>query len=180
MRTKAILFSVMGLRVTLVAMALVAFGGLAVVLMIVWLVFGAPLVEAVAGGLIAALLHYVMGFLHHIGHAIAARRTGYPMTGIHYWGPLATSVYPKDEPPLPGSTHIQRALGGPIFSALVSVGLAVLVLLTRPPDNLIDWLIIFALIDNFLVFTLGVLVPARSLLGIETDMDTIMKWRAKG
>lgn len=176
MAQKSTLFTLMGLRVTLNQRALIAYVALAVVLALVALLIGLPLSEAVVGGLIGALLHYVLDLAHHIGHAVAARRTGYPMSGIHFWGILATSVYPHDEPDLPGSVHIQRALGGPIASGILSVVLAILAALVRPPDGLLDWLIIFALTDNVLTYTLGVLLPLRNLVGIETDMDTVLKW----
>ncbi len=176
MRRTSTLFTLMGLRVTITPMALVAYVALAVALMLVGLLIGLTFVEALAGGLIAALLHYLLSFAHHLGHAIAAQRTGYPMTGVHFWGILGLSLYPRDEPALPGRVHIQRALGGPLMSGAISIALAVLAAIVRPPDNLLDWLIVFALTDNVLTYTLGVLLPLRTLVGIETDMDTIMKW----
>ena len=44
-------------------------------------------VEAILGSMAAVLLHWVASFAHQLGHAWAARRTGYPMRGIHF-GPL--------------------------------------------------------------------------------------------
>jgi hypothetical protein len=38
--------------------------------------------EALFGGILAMLLYWLSDLLHHFGHAIAARRTGYPMTGV--------------------------------------------------------------------------------------------------
>jgi Zn-dependent protease len=176
MAQKSTLFTLMGLDVTITPRVLITYVALAVVLTLIALLLGLSLIEAVIAGLIAALLHYALGLAHHIGHAIAARRTGYPMSGIHFWGILATSVYPRDELELPGSVHIQRALGGPIASGILSIVLAILAALVRPPDTLLDWLIIFALTDNVLTFTIGVLLPLRNIAGIETDMDTLLKW----
>jgi Zn-dependent protease len=176
MHKKSTLFALMGLRVTITPMVLITFAVLAIVIAIIALVFGASLPEALLGGLIAVFLHYLLDFAHNIGHAIAARRTGYPMTGVHFWGILGTSIYPRDEPVLPGKVHIQRALGGPIMSGVISIALAILSALTRPPDTLLDWLLVFALTLNVLAFTLGALLPLHRWVGIETDMDTILRW----
>ena len=46
--------------------------------------------------------------LHQFGHAWAARRVGYPMTGLRYRGVLAASLYPRNEPELPAD--IQESL----------------------------------------------------------------------
>jgi hypothetical protein len=40
--------------------------------------------EALFGGILAMLLYWLSDFLHHFGHAIAARRTEYPMTGCSF------------------------------------------------------------------------------------------------
>ncbi len=66
-------------------------------------------------------LHVLATTLHQIGHTLAARRTGYPMSGIHYHYVLARSIYPANEPELSSQIHIQRASGGPPLSALVAV-----------------------------------------------------------
>ncbi|MBX7251031.1 MAG: hypothetical protein K1X50_03540, partial [Candidatus Promineofilum sp.] len=52
--------------------------------------------EAVAGGVLAAALHFLSELWHQKGHARAATRTGYPMTGVRLWGVLGTSLYPPD------------------------------------------------------------------------------------
>lgn len=59
-----------------------------------WLLGFAPMV-AVLGGLLAAVLHFLSELVHHLGHALAAHRTGYPMSGIRavlcsLWRPLST------------------------------------------------------------------------------------------
>src|SRR5512138_2110065 len=73
-----------------------------------------PFGEAILGSLLAVILHWTSTLAHHLGHAWAARRTGYPMSGIRFGtlGVLATSLYPPEEPRLPANIHIQRALGG--------------------------------------------------------------------
>ena len=135
---------------------------------------GLSAVEAILGGLLAAILHWCGELLHQLGHAWAARRTGYPMTGIRLWWLLSSSLYPADEPPLPRAVHVRRALGGPTASALWSLlsGLIVLALASASAGGLIWWLALFFFLDNLLVFTLGALLP----LGF-TDGSTLLQWR---
>ncbi len=132
-------------------------------------------IAAILGGLAAALLHFVAGIAHHLGHAIAARHTGYPMQAVRFGRLLllATSVYPEDEPELPARLHIQRALGGPIGSMVFSL-LAAGVALAMPSDSPAFCLAAFVAADSLLVYTLGVMLP----LGF-TDMSTILYWRGK-
>jgi hypothetical protein len=141
-----------------------------------WLL-GMTVGKAILGGLIGVGLHVLGGLLHQMGHAWAARRTGHPMTGIRLWSVLEASVYPPDEPALPPSVHIRRALGGPEGSLVVSVVagfIALAVLLAGREGGLLWWLAVFFFLDNLLVFTIGSLLP----LGF-TDGSTIMHyWRA--
>lgn len=146
-----------------------------------WLILGiaarllTPLtwVEAILGSGLVMLLHYVSEFLHQVGHAWAARRTGYPMVGVRFWWVLSTSLYPADEPTLPGKTHIRRALGGPSLSALVMlVGTLLTLLLVSLNAPLV--LVLVALVstlDNLLVFTLGAFIPLSW-----TDGGTLLRW----
>ena len=69
----------------------------------------------------ALAAHWFAGLVHHLGHAWAARRTGFPMSGIHCRLFLCASRYPRHEPMLPANVHIRRALGGPLFSFLLAV-----------------------------------------------------------
>jgi hypothetical protein len=126
---------------------------------------------ALVASLIAVALHWVSEILHNLGHAWAARRTGYPMIGVQLWGILSMSVYPVDEPALPARVHIQRALGGPFGSLLVTVAAGALMLALRSAGGVGWWLALFLFLDNLLVFTLGALLP----LGF-TDGTTILYW----
>ena len=94
--------------------------------------FSIPIVSALLGGLIVVVLHWFSEVVHQLGHAWAARRTGYPMTGIRFGtrAILATALYPPAEPPLPAKTHIRRATGGPIFSAWLSAMAFIVILMT--------------------------------------------------
>src|SRR5258706_526147 len=90
------------------------------------------------GGLLAVALHWLSEIVHHLGHAIAARRTGYPMSGIRlgFLGVLTSSVYPRDEPELPPALHIQRALGGPLASLAIGLVAGALALALHPSGGL--------------------------------------------
>jgi Zn-dependent protease len=155
-------------------------------LLILWLVLAIigivlirlPILESVIGGLIAAVLHYVSDLFHQFGHSIAARRTGYPMSGIFFWGIFGASLYPKDEGELPGSVHIQRALGGPIMSFIVTFILGILLLAMGNSGSVVWWIMLFLFLDNLLVFALGALMPIR-MGDFVTDGATILYWRAR-
>lgn len=117
-----------------------------------------PAGESILIGLVAALLHWTSILLHHLGHFAAAGRAGYPMSGILFgvFGLLARDLYPADEPELSPAIHIQRALGGPIVSGLLSV--LFLLLLPFWSGNWY-WLGWFILLENVFVLTLQVFVP---------------------
>ncbi len=125
---------------------------------------------AVVGGLAASLLHTLSEIAHNLGHARAARRTGYPMIGIKLIGPLGQSIYPKDEPALPSSVHIQRALGGAPASALAALVWGLLALLLSPNGGVVWYVALFACLDNLLDFTLGAFLPLSF-----TDGGTLMR-----
>jgi Zn-dependent protease len=161
-----------GLQLSALPSAVISAIGLWTLLtMLAAVVIPLPIGTAIAGGLIAAVLHYVSETLHQLGHALAAKRTGYPMTGIRFWFVLSTSIYPSDESSLPGRIHIRRALGGPIVSVLVGVIAGVIAAVTT---GLIGWIIAFVAFDNLVVLGLGAFAP----LGF-TDGSTILTWWGK-
>jgi len=127
-------------------------------------------VEAILGGLAATILHYLSELAHQCGHAIAARRTGYPMTGVRFWAVFGASVYPDDEPDLPPATHIRRALGGAPMSAVIALIGAAVALMVQPLGGVAWALALFFTLDNLLVFCLGAFLP----LGF-TDGSTILR-----
>lgn len=133
--------------------------------------------QAIAGGILAAAIHLLSEFWHQLGHARAARRTGYPMRGIHFFTILGASRYPRDEPVLPPDIHITRALGGPQASLLLAAVSGVLALLLRPFGGLLAFLATFTALDNLLVFVLGALTPNPFL---ETDGVTILRHLQRG
>ena len=136
----------------------------------IWLL-GLTTVDGIIGGFIAAFLQYFAEYLHQLGHARAARRSGYPMIGIRFWWVLGMSIYPRDEGELPASIHIRRALGGPIFSfvlGLISVPIAWL--LRNSPAVVFTLAVLFATL-NIVEFTFGSLLP----LGF-TDGSTLLRY----
>ena len=130
--------------------------------------------SALLGGLLAASSHWLSELWHQLGHSLAAQRTGYPMLGVTYVGLLASSVYPKNEPDLPAEIHIQHALGGPIASLTLGLICTVSAWLMQGASGLVWYLVLFCLLNNLLIFTLGALLP----LGF-TDGSTILEWWPK-
>lgn len=152
--------------------------------LLLWAVFGLLGVKlfrlkpgaAAAGGLLAAMLHFVAEMWHQLGHARAAEQTGYPMEGVHLWGVLGTSIYPADEPELPAEIHVERALGGPRASAAMTVAAGILATLIRPFSRLAFMLASIFALENSLIFTIGAFLPLPFL---ETDGTTIQRYRAE-
>ena len=134
---------------------------------------GVPPVGAVAGSLVAVLLHWASDIVHQLGHARAARATGHPMIGIRLWWLLSASIYPP-EGVLPASVHIRRALGGPVASLLLTLVAAAIALAIGPLGRMYWWVALFFFLDNLLVLTLGAFVP----LGF-TDGSTLLYWWGK-
>lgn len=162
-----------GLRFTADRTALIASLVLFVILALAAAALGFSTAAAVVGGLLAVGLHWLSEGVHQLGHASAARRTGYPMIGVRLWWLLGLSKYPP-EPPLPASVHIRRALGGPLFSAGLTAIAALLVLATREVGGLLFVLALFFFVENLTVFTLGSFLP----LGF-TDGSTLLTWWGK-
>ena len=125
---------------------------------------------AVFVGGTAVLLHWLSDIGHHLGHAIAAKRVGYPMQKIISWYVLMSSVYPKDEPPLHAKIHIWRALGGPAASLAISLAAGTLLLFAQN-ETIGHTLAAFAFWENFVVLFLGAFLP----LGF-TDGSTLLTW----
>ncbi len=133
-----------------------------------------PASEAILFGLAAAALQWLFELIHQLGHAWAARRTGYPMIGVRFgvWYIFAISLYPPDEPELPASIHVRRALGGPLWGvAMTFLAGVILVALRDARGTLVWWLALFAFLENLFIFTLQVLVP----LGFN-DGQTLWNW----
>lgn len=126
---------------------------------------------AALSGLAGVLVHYLAVTVHQLGHAAAARRTGYPMHAVLVSGFLGLSIYPRNEPDLPPEIHIRRALGGPAASFLLAL-LAGLVALALPTESVAARLLGLLSLDSLLIFTIGALLP----LGF-TDGSTLLRNR---
>jgi hypothetical protein len=124
-----------------------------------FLVFRFSILEAALSGFIITCLHYLSELIHQLGHAGAARNTGYPMRGIRFVHVLAFSLYPKDEPELSGRIHIRRALGGPLVSFLVTVVALLILLVAQNVGGMFYWIALCFFLDNLFVFTLGAFLP---------------------
>lgn len=172
MKRKFRLFNLGGLEVTARPLALISFlvlGSLLSLLGVTVLKQKPP--KALAGGFLAATLHYAVSLWHHLGHARAANQSGYPMSSVDFWGPIGTSRYPVNEGAVPAEVHIQRALGGPIFSFVLTALLGLAVLALRPVGGTVSYLVMFTFADNLLVYVVGALMP----LGF-TDGSTLLEW----
>jgi hypothetical protein len=128
-------------------------------------------VKAIPGGFLAMLIHFLSEWWHQFGHAQAAEQTGYPMQGMEFQGPIARSQYPRNEGVLSAEVHIQRALGGPIFSLMLAIVSGLIALALRPFGDPVLLVTFFSFADNLLVFTIGALMP----LGF-TDGSTLIHW----
>ncbi len=122
-------------------------------------------------GAACALLHILGEVWHNLGHAAAARRAGFPMQGITFWGLLAASCYPEDEGRLTARVHIWRALGGPTASLLLTALAGLGLVLSWGSLSLSFWIALFFFLDNLLVYSLGAFLP----LGF-TDGSTLLYW----
>ena len=136
-----------------------------------------PLGVAALASLLAVLIHWLSELVHHLGHARAAWKTGYPMVGVRLgmWGLFATSLYPPAEPELPAAIHVRRALGGPLVSLSIALLAALAVMALRTNGGVPLFLALFALVDNLFVLGLGAFLP----LGF-TDGSTLLRYWGKG
>lgn len=175
MPNKFVFGNLYGLEISATPSALVGFVGVWIVLSALgWFGIRLSPVESIVGGFICACLHWLSELLHHFGHAAAARSVGYPMRGVRFGYLLASSLYPKDEPVLPGKIHIRRALGGPAASFVVTMLALVILLVAQNVGGMWYWIAVWFFLDNLLVFFLGAFLP----LGF-TDGSTLLKWWGK-
>jgi hypothetical protein len=152
-------FHLFGLRVSAHASAWMAMLLLGAIWFAVALILQTGWQTAAMTALAAVILHWSSETVHCLGHAWAAAGVGYPMSGFRYWWMMAKTIYPKDEPTLPPEIHLRRALGGPIFSAGVTLAAGLLWWLF--PGGIPAWnaLLAFFFLDNLLFFTAQVLIP---------------------
>lgn len=100
----------------------------------------------------AAAFHFVLQAVHLIGHAIAARSTGYQMSRMWFLYAFAMTLYPRDEPPLPARLHIQRSLGGPIAFGIALIIVFLLWSNARDATWTVRYLTSFMLFEAIFLF----------------------------
>lgn len=174
------LFTVLGVQTTITRLGLVSFGvaGLGLAgLAGAW--SGLPLGAALLAGALGALSMFVSEWLHQMGHAVAARRTGYPMHAMHFRSVLAVSEYPAEEPELPAALHIRRALGGFWVNLLIGLFLAPYAFFAGFGGGGAAWAVGFATFYNLVVLGLGALVPIDLPGTLTTDGATLLRYWGK-
>ncbi|MGB1285389.1 MAG: hypothetical protein ACPG7F_02550 [Aggregatilineales bacterium] len=171
------LFKIAGLRLSFDMTAVLALSVMGIIL--AFIANSDPVIalpEAILAGFLCVVIHALSEFLHNIGHSIAARRTGYPMIGVHFFLIIAASLYPRDEGDLPAGVHIRRALGGPIFSFFVAIVCGVIAALVWEQGGWVRFVAGFAFFINLLVYSLGAFLPVRIGDNFSLDGGTIMHW----
>lgn len=119
-------------------------------------VFNLSRPKALFGAITAVVLDAFAVLVHQLGHAWIAKRVGWPMIGISFWGLFSTCIYPPDEPELPAKVHIQRAVGGPIASLLLGLTSGAPALWLLPKGGLARLLALFWVVNNcFVKFVLA-------------------------
>jgi hypothetical protein len=147
-------------------------GGLALLVgLVVGLLWapGATVADRLVSGLGYALLLHLALELHAIGHVIGGKLVAAPMYANLLTSTTIVNLY-NDAQPLPSRVHLARALGGPLFNALI--GLIALALNWRGVPN--HFLLFFALTNLLMV---GALVPIPTLDG-EVVVRELRDWKA--
>lgn len=176
-----------------ITMAMSSFVTMAIVFVVATLAASTLLSQEIGAAIIfgvgVVFIHWWGDFLHQVGHILAASRLKYPAYRLHFWGPLSTTMYPKDEPELLPTMHVKRALGGPIASIIVSFVYGLILYVVGEGYEPINWLALFGVVESILVFTLGALTPMNpfmpdSMKDFKTDGDIVLDWfqarRAEG
>lgn len=121
--------------------------------------------------LLVATLSLPLAFLADIGHAMAhtesAKRAGAPMDEILLSADMPRTLYANND--VEPRTHIARASGGPIYSA-IGLTISLLWRTFSPPDSLSrEWADISSFYHGAIFF--GCLIPLPIV-----DGGTILKW----
>ena len=121
--------------------------------------------------LLVATLSLPLAFLADIGHAMAhtesAKRAGAPMDEILLSADMPRTLYANND--VPPRTHITRAVGGPIYSA-IGLTLSLLWRSFSPPTSLSRELAVVSSFYHGAIF-FGSLMPLPIV-----DGGTILKW----
>src|SRR5574337_344294 len=173
------LFTLFGLKTTISRVGIVSF--LAAILLLALIasaLLPLSLLEAVLAGVLSAVVMFVFEWLHQLGHAYAARAVGHPMIGVHYHSFLSASVYPADEPPLPASLHVRRALGGFWINLVIGIFLLPYGFFLWFDGDVRGWIVAFTALYNLFILGLGALVPIDIPGWFTNDGGTLLRlWR---
>ncbi len=130
-------------------------------------------VMALCVGVCFAIYHAIAQLVHQLGHALAARATGHPMTGLRYDYIFTYSAYPPHEPPLPDHVHIQRSFGGVGGATLVLViGVLLWLQMDATTGGFTRWLLNFLLFDSVLIFIGSAILSDGLLFILNKDWKT--------
>lgn len=135
--------------------------------------------DALIAGFIAMLLFWLSDIVHQYGHAVAAKRTGYPLSHIRMRTIISITIYPATEPQLSPDIHIQRALGGPIASAIMTIIVGILTLMFWEVGGMLQFLLGYTFLTNLFLAVGSLAVPLYTDF-LEFDGGTILHyWRIK-
>lgn len=176
------LFTLFGVTTRITLLGLLS--TLALIPFLAWLAasqMGFPFGEALLAGALATLMLVLSEWLHQMGHARAARATGYPMRGIRYiFAGLSICEYPPDEPALPDAVHIRRALGGFWINVIIGGLLAPYAFFAWVRGDVLGWVLAFTAVLNFFVLGLGALLPIDIPSVFTLDGGTLWRyWRKR-
>lgn len=165
-----------GLDLSITPLALLMYAGLALLSLLASAVFARlDALSALWSGLVVAIGMFLSDWLHHYGHSLAARWTGYPMTGMHFYSLFANSLYPPDEPALPAGLHIRRALGGFWVNLLIGLLLGAAANSLGLAGGGLGWATSVLAFLNFFVLGLGALLPLEIKGLAATDGAVILR-----
>ncbi len=134
--------------------------------------FKLPPGVAIVFGSLAIVFHWFSTLVHQLGHVWAGRRVGYAATGIQFWWIFSSTLYPADEPALPTTIHLQRALGGPALNLLLTILAATLSFALLSVGGFAWRFAAVLAVQNLLAFIVGFLP-----LGF-TDGSTLLRLRS--
>lgn len=173
------LFTLFGLRTTISRLGIVSFlAAILLLTLIATAMLSLSLLEALLAGVFSVVVMFVSEWLHQLGHAFAARAVGHPMIGVHFHSIFGASLYPADEPPLPPSVHVRRALGGFWINVVIGIFLLPYGFFLWFDGGVKGWLVAFTAFYNLFVLGLGALVPIDIPGRFTDDGGTLLRlWR---